>query len=269
MQEDGKTMRAKQHQPSLAINTAAIATAAAAIMICFSVAGCSSAAQPAAKPAATVTSSIADGAKLSAPVEWQASVKPAKGQIVQSVDFSVDGKTEWTEHNAPYFFNDDKDLFYPWLLGGGTHVLGLKVTLASGSTVVSTAHVTTTARVVPADLLGTWTHTVLPSDLSGPKDQTPDGIWSIKIGANGLISMADFNGQPQVEAFTATSSTLTMAGTVNWLVPDDNQGGFCEPEGLAAYTWTRTGGELTLTSSTDKCTPRHEVFHGTWTRQNG
>jgi hypothetical protein len=262
-------MRAKQRKSGLTINATAIATAVTAVSIAFALAGCSSAAQPAAKTKATVTSSIANGAKLSAPLEWQATVKPAKGQSVQSVAFSVDGKTEWTEHNAPYFFNDDDDLFYPWLLGGGKHVLGILVTLASGSTVASTIHVTTSARAVPADLLGTWTHTVLPSDLSGPTDQTPDGIWSIKIGANGLISMADFNGQPQVEAFTATSSTLTMAGTVNWLVPADNQGGFCEPEGLAAYSWQRTGGELTLTSSTDKCTTRHEVFHGTWTRQNG
>jgi hypothetical protein len=262
-------MRAKQRKSGLAINATAIVTAAAAVSIAFSIAGCSSAAQPVAKPTATLTSSITNGAKLSAPVEWQAFVKPAKGQIVQSVAFSVDGKTEWTEHNAPYFFNDDNDLFYPWLLGGGKHVLGVLVTLVSGSTVASNVHVTTSARVVPADLLGTWTHTVLPSDLAGPNDQTPDGIWSIKIGANGLITMADFNGQPQVEAFTATSSTLTMAGTVNWLVPDDSQGGFCEPEGVAAYTWQRTGGELTLTSSSDKCTNRHEVFHGTWTRQNG
>jgi hypothetical protein len=242
---------------------------AAALAIAFVAAGCASTTQPAAKVTtaakATVTSSIANGATLSAPVAWTASIKPAKGQSVVSVAFSVDGTTEWTEQNAPYYFNDDSDFLYPWLLGPGKHVLGLLVTLASGSTVTSTIPVTTLAQPVPADLVGTWDHTVRQGDLTGPSDQTPTGAWTIIVGSNGLILMADPVGNHQDEAFTATSGTVTMAGTVNWLVPEDEQGGFCAPEGVADYAWQRNGSTLTLSTTNDGCPDRKAVLSGTWT----
>jgi hypothetical protein len=242
-------------------------TIAAALAIVFVIAGCASTAQPAATATATatVTSSITDGSTLSAPLKWTASVKPEKGQRVVSVAFSVDGKTESTERNAPYVFNADNDLLYPWLLGEGRHVLGLLVTLASGSKATSTIHVTASAPPVPAELVGTWDHTVLQSDLTGPSDHTPTGVWTILVGSNGLILMADPVGNHQDEAFTATSASMTMAGTVNWLVPENEAGGFCAPERSAVYEWQRSGSTLTLSTTKDACRDRKAVFAGTWT----
>ena len=248
-----------------------IGLAAAALAVAFAVSGCSpSAVTPsatAAGPVATVTSSITDGQALSAPLTWTATVKPAKGQSVSKVVFSVDGKAEWTEMNAPYFFNDDNYYLYPWLLGSGAHTLGLTVTMNSGSKVSKKISVTATAPAVPAALVGSWSRTVAASDFIAP-DNTPTGVWKIDVESNGLIKMGDPTGNGQYEAFTATATGIDLAGTVNWLAPADEQGGFCDPERPNDYTWQVSGSSLTLASPDDStvCDDRYAVFHGTWTK---
>lgn len=74
-------------------------------------AAASSATPSTARSSFAVTSSIADGAHLQRATPWSAQVSPAGN--VASVDFLVDGKVEWTEHKAPYFFNDDNNLLPP------------------------------------------------------------------------------------------------------------------------------------------------------------
>jgi hypothetical protein len=257
------------------IRPSLVALAAAALAVAFVLSGCS-ANSGTSSPAPTqtqaiVTSSIVDGAQLTAPVQWTATVKTFGGQSVSSVAFTVDGKTEWTDKTAPYFFNDNNNYLYPWLLGAGTHTLGLTVKLKSGSTVETKFGVSATAPVVPTGLVGTWSRAVSASDFSSP-DNTPTGVWMITVGANGLITMAGPAGNHQDEAFTATpAGAMSLAGTVNWLVPANQQAGFCDPELPEVYSWQRSGSTLTLASTTDSgvCKDRYAVFHGAWTAVAG
>jgi hypothetical protein len=248
-----------------------------ATALILSVSACSSAAT--ADPKATltsvvVTSSIRNGSTLTGPVPWSASVKTSgKNTSIKSVDFWSDGKKLWTEENPPYTFNDDNSLLFPWLLGGGTHVLKVTANMTSGQVASASATVTTRAAVVPAGLVGTFTRNVPQSDY-GPgfvADGTPFGIWTLQIKADGeMIDTVPGGGEGTHEAFTATATALTMQGYRAWGVPAGYaQGGMCNstPEQPDGYTWTRTGNELTLASSTDlaQCVDRGGLFIGTWT----
>lgn len=256
-----------------------VAVIGMAVAISISVSACSSAAPPHPTPSeipAVVRSSIHNGASLSGPVPWTATAKTSGGNnLVESVEFWADGKKLWTEHNAPYTFNDDNSLLFPWLLGGGTHVLKVTANLKSGQVASTSATVSTEAAVVPAGLIGTFTRNVPESDY-GPgfvSDGTPFGVWTLQIKANGeMIDSVPGGGEGTHEAFTATPTTLTMQGYRAWNVPSGYaQGGMCNstPEQPDGYTWTRTGNELTLASPTDlaQCVDRGGLFIGTWTLQ--
>jgi hypothetical protein len=250
---------------------------AAAVIV--SITACSSASPTHPAPSlapAVVTSSIHNGAVLSGPVQWSASVKTSgKNDFIKSVDFWSDDKKLWTEENPPYTFNDDNGLLFPWLLGGGTHVLKVTADMSSGQVATASATVTTKAAVVPPALIGTYTRNVPQSDY-GPgfvSDGTPFGIWTLQIKADGeMIDTVPGGGEGTHEAFTATATTLTMQGYRAWGVPAGYaQGGMCNstPEQPDGYTWTRSGNELTLASPTDlaQCVDRGGLFIGTWTLQ--
>ncbi len=70
----------------------------------------------------TVSSSIADGATLTGPVSWEATVS---GGTPSRVEFWVDGALRWTERDAPYRYNDT-GVLDPAALGSGRHTLALK-----------------------------------------------------------------------------------------------------------------------------------------------
>jgi hypothetical protein len=256
-----------------------IAVIGLAVAVTVSITACSSSTPDQPKPSlkpAVVTSSIHNGAALSGPVQWSATVRTsAHNSFIKSVVFWSDGKKLWTEENPPYDFNDDNSLLFPWLLGGGTHVLKVTANMSSGQVASTSSTVTTQAAVVPAGLVGTYTRNVPQSDY-GPgfvSDGTPFGVWTLQIKPDGeMIDTVPGGGEGTHEAFTATATTLTMQGYRAWNVPAGYaQGGMCNatPEQPDGYTWSRTGNELTLASPTDlaQCVDRGGLFIGTWTLQ--
>jgi hypothetical protein len=252
---------------------AAILTPAA---IVAALAGCSSpTAKHSASAAPKITESIKSGATLTAPTAWTASVKPVGNDFVAQVNFFIDGKKVWTEANAPYTFNDDDSLIFPWLLGAGTHVLKVTAVFSSGRSASTASTVTTQAAVVPPALVGTFTRNVPRSDY-GPtfvNDGTPFGKWTLQIEPSGqMIATVPGGGEGVYEAFTATSTALELQGYRAWSVPKGySNGGFCNetPEKPDGYTWVRSGNKLTLASPTDlaQCVDRGGLFIGTWTKK--
>lgn len=261
--------------------------AIAAMVALLAVTGCASASHPAAakaggsSPSATaaprlsVTSSIADGAHLDAAVSWSARLVSANA--VTAVDFLVDGKVKWTEHNAPYYFNDDKNLLPPWLLGAGAHTLTVRATDSSGATASATSHITVApVPKVPTALLATFRRDLTQADLKGtsslpgydPNNQPPTGEWTIRFENDYLIALGDpSNPVGENETFKATAAgDLTLAGPANWLTPPDLRGGLCEPAPLDHYHWIVTGNVLTISGGTN-CPNRKALFDGKWTRR--
>lgn len=236
----------------------------------------SSARRPGANtPSLHVLSSITDGAMLADPVRWTAQpigVRP--GDSVARVEFSVDGRILWTEHKAPYSFNDDNNQLFPWLLGAGAHRLTIRLITTSGQTASTTAQITVMATRQVKALHGTYTRSITTADINRtqrfrnePADQAlPAGAWRLHISRS-VFFFDDPQGGGGTEAFTARpDGTLAMQGPANWLEPPSRQGSFCGIEPRGTYRWAVHGNALTLTARSDRCADRNSLFNGTWTR---
>ena len=236
-------------------------------------------------PAPTVSMTIADGSTLRRAVPWQVTAKTARDDAVAEVDFLVDGKQLWVEHNTPYFFNDDHQVLAPWLLGAGSHTLVARVQTVTGATAEASAHVTVPAvSKTDKSLAGTYSRVVTRADQRrvGPYrvpskgafgDVSPTGRWTLHVKANGEIVGVDPSGDtanPFVEPFTVSNSTMTLYGPAIWRQPNpEEQNRFCEPESPSDYTWSLAGSSLTITNKQKACADRDIVFVGTWTRTRG
>jgi hypothetical protein len=224
----------------------------------------------------SVSSSIADGAKLRGALRWTAKPESDADSLIAKVDFLIDGKREWTEENTPFFFNDDKQLLATWLLEPGQHTLAVRAETIDGKTAQSAAQVTVSAPpTVPDALVGTFERRVTQDDIRrtasepgrDPSALAPTGVWTFHVGRNGLISVDDPLGGGTNEAITATASgKLKMWGPANWLSPPDRQGGFCEPELVGSLHWRSVGGNVTVTGPSG-CADRDAVFVGQWMRR--
>jgi len=87
---------------------------------------------------AVSTKTPADGETVSGKVVWEATVS---GGTATRVEYFVDDKHRWTEHNPPYLFNNDAG----WNTTdetNGVHSLTVKAFAADGSTTSSTTSVT-------------------------------------------------------------------------------------------------------------------------------
>jgi hypothetical protein len=221
-----------------------------------------------------VVSSINDGAALSSPLRWRAMPAGLGRKNVTAVQFLIDGRVAWTEHQAPYAFNEDDGLLYPSLIGAGKHSLGVRVRMADGSRASSSSNVTVAAQpALPAAVVGDWERRVTAADIARTQSERgndggpPPGKWKLHIIRNGLIRFDDPMGSGGVEAAAAsTPTTLTLEGPPNWLVPKSRQGGFCGPEPTTGYRITAADGRLTLLGHDPSCPDRESIFDGTWTR---
>lgn len=241
--------------------------------------------QRSSAPAApTVSMSIADGSTLAEAVPWQVTATAASSDSVASVDFLVDGKTLWTEHESPYVFDDDQQVLPPWLLGAGDHVLTAHVRTAAGGAADATAHVTVHVDLGSATrLAGTYRRVVTATDQrrvvpyrveskGAFGDVPPAGPWTLRIMGDGEIVGVDPSGDqanPFVEPFTVHGSTLTLYGPAVWRQPDPTTPSlFCEPEMPSDYTWSLSGTSLTIATKQHACADRDTVFVGTWTKDS-
>ena len=226
--------------------------------------------------------SIDDHAVLRRAVPWRVTVKLAENDLVNEVDYLIDGKKRWVEQEEPFFFNDDHQLLAPWVLGDGNHVLAAHVVTLNGATTDVTARVR-----VPADvstntaIAGTYRRTVTKADQQRVTpyrvpskgafgEVPPTGRWTIHIQRNGEIIGVDPNGDtanPFVEPYLLSGATMTMYGPAVWDQPNpDVPNLFCEPERPSDYSWQLSGATLTITAKQNVCAARDTVLVGTWTR---
>ena len=221
---------------------------------------------------------------------WSATFN-SHGEAIRQVDFLIDGRKRWTTFGPPYDFSGTTDCLDPWILGGGTHHLGIAVTTTSGRIARSTETVTVVdVHPVPKALLGTYQRTVTAADLARTArevtpgeyvdpggNRAPAGKWTLYWMPNGVIYPVDpghVGRTPKypgmTEAFTATADDkLTLYGTVNWLSASDMQWGFCEGKPFGAYHWKARGSSqlVIAPSKADvKCPDRDSVLTGTWLR---
>jgi hypothetical protein len=226
-----------------------------------------------------VSSSINSGDRLVRPLVWRAEVSSAAP--VDHVEFLVDGHRRWTEHEAPYEFDEGLGLA-PWTLGAGQHHLTVRVVTTSGDTASRDAVVTVvTDRAATALPAGVYSRTMTRADLHrvlsyrdaahGAFGETSTlGRWVMQARPNGVLVL-DIAQPDGLDGFylpyRASDDRLTVYGAEPWLQPlhPDQPSLFCQPERTATYRWsTSTDGSLTITPTGPSCADRDAPLVGTW-----
>jgi hypothetical protein len=240
----------------------------------------------------TVTSTLDGKSVLPRHLRWVASpsLSPLK---IDVVEFRIDGKLRWVEHDAPYVYSEDENgqhkgyLVTTWL-SPGRHRFTVRAIAGNRS-----ATDTVTARVlpappVPAALAGTWTRDVPGPILADPgaasTNPAPGGVYTItfdrrwvrETNPNPYTPITSgtqmCNGCIELEDYIAGPSTLHVWGavTINLLIDANPVGGWwCFADGPdTSYSWTVTRNTLTLTPTggPDPCHQRSTVWSGTWIR---
>jgi hypothetical protein len=217
-----------------------------------------------------VTSTL-DGKKvLPLRMHWRASAKLPTAQISQ-VDFLIDGKVRWIEHNAPYVYGSDDNgrnqgfLITTWL-APGIHRFTVRVSATKGRVSHTIKARVQPAPQPPAELAGKW------------QRNAPEGVWELifdRVGewhldpmGSGLVNQFDVKGTTlhvyapiQMAPLINDRTTITRDG-------HHNIGGFdCNSSGpFGTYQWAVSGQELTLTPITEPCRDRRGILRGKWTR---
>jgi hypothetical protein len=249
----------------------------------------------ASKPSFKVASTIDGKTVLPHRLRWIARPQIAVAKV-DRVDFLVDGKVRWVEHNPPYTFSDDENgahlgyLVTSWLKPG-RHRFAVRVVTRDGAKVTHTVSARVVAPpAVPSALAGRWQRAI--ADGSGaPADGTPgnptgtvvpSGMYTMVIDER-MIQLrwpgvfhspeSDDTGAGWIidSDFTLAGSVLTALGPVIF-APNTGQaetGWWCWQDGPSgAYTWSVSGSTLTLAprAGGDPCGVRGFVWSGQWTR---
>ena len=229
-----------------------------------------------------VSTTIHDGAVLTAAVPWQVQAEAARNDTIAEVRFLIDGEEKWVERDSPYYFDDDQQVLSPWLLGNGQHALVVRVTTTAGASAKVAANVTVDVNLEQnQEIAGTYHRMVTKADIRRARtyrvaskgafgDIPPPGTWTLRIEPDGKIVGVDPAGDtsnPFVEPYTLKGNQLRLYGPAVWAQPDPTTPNlFCEPERPSDYTWHLSGPSLTITPIQKVCADRDIVFAGTWTR---
>jgi hypothetical protein len=125
----------------------------------------------------SVKSSLTGYATLPHRIPWAAtpSVPPDR---TAEVDFLIDGRPRWVEHNAPYYYGSDGNFLVTSFLSAGPHTFTAKVVTIAGKTASTTVRANVLAAPAPPGALaGSWKRFVKQTDPSAP----PSGYWHLVI----------------------------------------------------------------------------------------
>jgi hypothetical protein len=197
----------------------------------------------------SVRSSLPGHVTLPHRIRWTATPSVPPDQI-SAIDFLIDGRPVWVEHNAPYYYGSDGNFLVTSFLSPGSHVFTVKATTIGGKTASTTAMATVPAAPPPPNALaGTWKRFVKQTDASAP----PSGDWHLVInrvgwdihdtsGGGNLLDVAYLKpGLLEVRTGMATGHDTVVGGAA-----DEDLNGFCnnEPGMPVRYRWSITGSRL-------------------------
>jgi hypothetical protein len=206
-----------------------------------------------------VTSTLTGKKVLPVRIRWVASPSVATSKVAE-VDFLIDGKVGWIEHNAPYYYGSDRNWLVTTWLPPGVHRFTVRAVLHDGRR----TSLSTTARVLPvppppAAISGTWSRRVTEGDV---------GTWRITINRIGwLFDDPHGGGQNQDVSYPAPGKVILRAAIEEPTFGRYKRGGaFCEhepdPPGLYRYAVSRDQRTLTLKAVASDC--REALLEGAW-----
>ncbi len=250
-----------------------------------------------ASPAAgfKATSTLDGKSVLPHRIHWLGFPSLAAAKVAK-VEFLIDAKLCWVEHQAPYVYGGDDNgrnqgyLVTSWLTPG-KHRFVVRVTAKDGTT--STDAVS--ARVLPAPappaaLAGSWQRTIdasaapKPGSAGNPTGTVvASGLWTITFdkrwvrdAAPGTFVYPKSNttgfGLYNLDDYSAGPTRIHLVGEV-FFHPGSERlpegGSWCFGSGPPAdYNWSVNGNTLTLApiGGRDACGIRGFVWTGTWTK---
>lgn len=224
--------------------------------------------------------STLDGKKvLPLRLRWVVRAQLPKSEVAR-VDFLIDGKVRWIEHNAPYVYGADDNgrnrgfLITTWLRPG-KHRFSARVMSKQGTKATHTV----IARVLPApeppaQLAGTWRRTVTAADLikAGP-EPPPAGEWELVFDRVGAWHL-DPKGSGVVNQYDVQPSVIRVYAPI-WMAPNGISrfghkhlgGNDCTAAGpFGSYKWSVADAQLTLDATKERCAARRAIWEGVWTR---
>lgn len=218
-------------------------------------------------------------------IHWLGRPSLPSGSIAE-VDFLIDGKVKWIEHNSRYSYSDDSGYLVTSWLAAGRHRFTVRAKASNGRK----AEDTVVARVLPtpdppAALSGTWQRDVDTSSLP-PDAHAPSGTYTLTFEKRWIQSP---NPGKYVKGTSPDASVNTGAG---WIFDYDWEPGptrfhvqgvvtfHDDPNGDAEggsrcdmgrpgadYGWSVSGDLLTLAPiGGDRCAERRLIWTGRWTR---
>jgi hypothetical protein len=216
-----------------------------------------------ATPRLAVHSSLNGRKVLPLRLHWTARTSLPAGKV-KAVDFLIDGRLGWREHNPPYNYGSDGNWLVTSFLHPGLHTFTVRILGRDGRR----AHDSVRARVTaapppPAALGGTWQRNVT----AGGR-----GTWKITIDRIGWqFQDPHGGGQNQDVSYPSSNSVLVRAAIEEPIYGRYKRGGaFCghepDPRGLYHYSVGSDGTSLTLTAAGNDC--RRSLIEGTWTRRS-
>jgi hypothetical protein len=236
--------------------------------------GPAAASKPASSPGLRVTSTLDGHATLPHRIHWQA-FPSVPATDVSEVDFLIDGRLGWVEHNMPYFYGDGGNWLVTSFLTPGMHTFTVRVIDSSGHTATGTVQASVTAPpAAPSPLRGiTWTRRVIPADVrqATSGQPPPPGRWRLRIGPVGWQLRDPAGGGLLFDVGYRAGGGVQMRPVIEYPpYPNGNNGGFCrdtDPQWSWTYTVGDGGRTLTLRpAGHDPCGDRIAILAGTWTR---
>ena len=229
---------------------------------------------PARSPRLTVTSTLDGHTALPLRIHWQA-FPNVPAPDVSEVDFLIDGRLGWVEHQTPYFYGDDGAWLVTSFLKPGGHIFAVRVIDAAGHTATDTVHASVTAPAAPPPALRriTWTRQVTPADVQKATSghPPPPGRWLLRISPVGWQLRDPAGGGLLFDVGYRPGGRLLMRPVIEYPpYPNSNNGGFCQDTDQQ-WAWTYSVGDsgTTLTlhaAGHDPCGDRIAILAGTWTR---
>ncbi len=193
--------------------------------------------------------------------------RPSPGADVSEVDFLIDGKQLWVEHNAPYFYGDDGNYLVTSFLKPGEHDFTTRVVTFDGATATDTVTAgVSPAPAPPAALAGQWEKFVKQgSDPTSP----PSGYWRLIISKVGWEIFDTANGGSLLDVAYLTPGLLEVRTGMASGHEGFDLNGWCnnEPGTPVRFRWSVSGAHLLFTFvSGHGCPGFSEFVAASWRR---
>lgn len=204
----------------------------------------------------SVESSLAGHTALPHRIQWTATPSVPSVQISE-VEFLIDGRLDWVEYNAPYYYGSDGNFLVTSFLSPGQHAFTVKAMTLDGKTASTTVRaLVPVAPAPPRALAGTWKRFLKNTSSAPPSSSNPPtGTWRLVInpvgweisdtaGGRNVIDVAYLApGLVEIRTGMATGHDRVV-GAAN----DEDLNGFCNnnPGKPVRYRWSVTGSTLHL-----------------------